>query len=183
MTRRRLLTLAALIAAFVSVWMSVRLLNPDVPESSEGADVVEPILKSEPILPYPQAVRVNLLIHDLKPDHGAGGRSSNPNGVNLTAAQTGEFSLSVRKFTLLNDGSVGATACFEPHHFFRYYDAKGSKIGEISVCFCCGNSQFSPVVLQSSSKTWVDVDIDKAERFVKKIGLPTDMHCQKNDPT
>jgi hypothetical protein len=179
MEKRRLLVLAVLLALFSSAWFSYQLLShaSNDKETDEALNLIEPVTKSEPISPYPNATSVNLLIHDLQPDHGSGGRSSNPLGTILTKVQRAEFDQSVRKITLLNDGSVAAVACFDPHHFFRYYDATGQKIGEISVCFCCGNSRFDPVLRKRADKQWIDVDIDMAERFVKKLGLPTDMHC------
>lgn len=179
MERRRLLILAVLLALFSSAWFSYQLLSPasNSTETDQALDLIEPVTKSEPISPYPNATLVNLLILDLEPDHGTGGRSSKPQGTFLTKEQRAEFDLSVRKITLLNDGSVGAVACFDPHHFFRYYDATGKKIGEISVCFCCGNSRFEPAVKKLTDKQWIDVDVDMAKRFVKKLGLPTNMHC------
>jgi hypothetical protein len=177
MVRRQLLVLAVFLAVWMSGWLSYRLLYPVAEDANEEPGFVEPVTKSEPINPYPNAVSVNLLVHDIEPDRGAGGRSSKPQGTLLTDAQRAEFDLSVRKITLLNDGNVGAVACFDPHHFFRYHDATGNKVGEIAVCFCCANTRFDPVIETRSDKQWIDVDIGMAERFIKKLGLPTNMHC------
>jgi hypothetical protein len=148
-------------------------------QAKDEAKPVEWVTRSEPLRPYPKATRINLLIYDLAPEYGDGeGRSSKPSGTNLTDQQRREFEKSVRKITLIKEGEGGSeAACFDPHHFFRYYDKADKKVGEIAICFCCSNTRETPQLVFPTATVWSDIDIDQAEQFVKSLGLPNDVHC------
>lgn len=70
------------------------------------------------------------------------------------------------------------TACFIPHHFFRYYDNTGKQIGEISVCFCCsGVSVSGPSNVRLTDDNDLRANYPALERFVASLGEPIDVGC------
>jgi hypothetical protein len=70
-------------------------------------------------------------------------------------------------------------ACFIPHHFFTYYDAKGRKLGQISICFCCsGTGVEGPSGIKMRKDQWLSADYDKVKEFVGSLNLPTNVQCQ-----
>ena len=70
------------------------------------------------------------------------------------------------------------TACFVPHHWFRYFDAKGNQIGEVAVCFCCFQVSIDPAPASAySSDHIVSGDMQKLEKLVHELGQPTNIAC------
>ena len=69
-------------------------------------------------------------------------------------------------------------ACFVPHHFFAYYDAKGKELGEISICFCCAGAAVQGASgIEMKKDQWLSADFGELKKFVRSINLPTDVQC------
>lgn len=122
---------------------------------------------------FPEATEVRLFVETAI---GADGKSvfSKPSGLKLSPKQRAEFESSLT----VQPQPQESAACFIPHHFFRYSNAKGRVIGEIEVCFCCagvavsGNSNIPIGPDQELS-----ADYGKLEAFVRSIGEPTQVQC------
>ena len=74
-------------------------------------------------------------------------------------------------------------ACFIPHHFFAYFDPKGRKLGEISICFCCSGAGVkgeSGIAMQKNQ--WLGADFDKLKILVRSLNLPTNVQCGPSQP-
>jgi hypothetical protein len=169
------------IAAFSAIWWGLPPIANWLLDSGVKLQQPEMITRAEPLRPYPDAVRVNLRVNDLLPDREThDGNSTNPSGRNLTNAERAELENAVSRIILVKDGTDdrGMNACFEPHHFFRFYDAQDRQIGEIAVCFCCWNTRENPEVIKATSNQWSEIDIEKLEKLVQKMGLPTEVNCQ-----
>lgn len=70
------------------------------------------------------------------------------------------------------------TACFIPHHFFRYFDSKGKQVGEVEVCFCCaGTTASGSDKLDPKSDEMLSADYKALEKLVLELGEPTDILC------
>ena len=180
MTRRRLLILAAVLIAVVNVWLARDYLHnlASTPES-ESRDDRPPVTKLEPVAIYLMATRVNLLIKNSLLNGPE--VSTNPKGVDLTTAERQEFEQSIKKSVTVRQAgkdypSGSDAACFIPHHFFRYYDAKGRKIGEVEICFCCTGGVASPSLTTRNDEHEV-FDVERIKALVKKMKLPTDVSC------
>lgn len=70
-------------------------------------------------------------------------------------------------------------ACFVPHHFFRFYDSRGSKVGELSVCLCCSGIQADPTLLHDPNSElgfdyWAVADI------IRELGYPINIDCDED---
>lgn len=69
-------------------------------------------------------------------------------------------------------------ACFIPHHFFRYYDSGGKKVGEVAVCFCCeGLLTSGSKALETEDRAMVGADYPRLKALVAELGEPTDVFC------
>jgi hypothetical protein len=125
-SKRRLLILAALLLAFVNIWLASGYLTSLLPaKKSLSLDDSPPITRKEALAVYSSAVRVNLLIND-RFDERRGEFASNPDGIDLTVAQREELESSIKKTVIIRPAGedyAGETvaACFIPHHFFRYF--------------------------------------------------------------
>ena len=179
MTRRRLLIFAVILLALVNFWFAYNYLVGLLPETKlVPLDARPAITRQEPLSVYPTAERVNLLIRD-KYDEKRGEYSSNPIGVDLTNAQRTQLEDSFKKIVIVRPAGIGypvgsEAACFIPHHFFRYYDATGMKIGEIKICFCCAGGSATPSLADDQG---VFFDVDAIEQLVEEMKLPTDGNC------
>lgn len=140
-----------------------------------------PLTRSEPIRPYSEATRIELVVREeWDEDSKVLGRKTltKPERERLEAALTREVFL--READINDPGT--AAACFIPHHFFRYYDAAGKQIGELSVCLCCGGVDANPRVIPEGSRDYLDVRIRLVEKLVADMGLPTDVGCFRPPP-
>ena len=143
---------------------------------------LEEVIQKEPVRPFPEATTVRLFI-----DSGKYDRSGNPvylvaKGRTLIEQQRKQFEALLRVETPINvppDSDYWVLeACFIPHHFFRYYDAAGRKLGEISVCFCCSGVAMDPASqLGLHDEQRFAADYGKLERLVASWGEPTDIEC------
>jgi hypothetical protein len=57
-------------------------------------------------------------------------------GVPLSPAQVARLKLAFAE----PSGEQGAAACFNPRHGFVFYDAKGTVVGTLDICFECTNT-------------------------------------------
>lgn len=126
---------------------------------------------------FPQASEVRLFVET---DVDANGKSvfSKPEGLKLspTERQAFEASLVVEP---VPDMVIG---CFIPHHFFRYFDTSGRKVGEIAVCFCCGGVVPSGAAnIPIAKDQRLGTDYKKLEAFVRSLGEPTQVQCGTTD--
>ena len=180
MTRRRLLALAVVLLAVVNVWFAQDYLRNLVSTPKiESRDERPPVTKLEPVAIYPMATRVNLLIKNSLLNGPEA--STKPGGVDLTTAERLEFEQSIKKSVTVRPAGKdypgeGADACFIPHHFFRYYDAKGTKIGEVEICFCCTGGAATPSLTKRNDEPEV-FDVERIKALVRKMKLPTDVSC------
>lgn len=120
--------------------------------------------------PFPGATSVRLFVNS---------RGANPvptGGILLTPAQRREFEAALHDKQPPPPEDRDLAACFIPHHFFRYYDARGAQMGEVAVCFCCGGVALRPT--DGADRTFT-TGYDRVERLVKSMGLPTDVNCDE----
>ena len=180
MTRRRLLILAVALLAVVNVWLAQDYLrNLLSTPKIETRDERPPVTRLDPVAVYPSATRVNLLIKNSLLNGPEA--STKPEGVDLTTAERLEFERSIKKSVTVRQAGKdypggSDAACFIPHHFFRYYDAKGGKIGEVEICFCCTGGVASPSLTTRNDEHDV-FDVSRIKTLVKKMKLPTDVNC------
>lgn len=154
---------------------------PDIPKGAVVKDG-RVILKT-PALVYPEATMVKLFV--------SAESNFNPvfkesDGIILTDAQRAKVASAfsyIDVLEVINSDERVFAACFDPHHFFRYYNTSGKLIGEVQVCFCCGNTFSKPQVFTNElyaahddKKTW---EIDQAVLYslVKEMGLEPDVGC------
>lgn len=123
--------------------------------------------------PFPDATEVRLFVQTGYSDDYEPILSS-PRGVILSDEQRQSFedTLSIAA------APAEAYSCFVPHHFFRYFDADGDQVGEVSVCFCCVgvDASGSDALLHNQSEI-IDADFDELEHLVTSLGEPTDVLC------
>ena len=136
--------------------------------------------------PYPEAVRVNLLVGDKAVrtsfEEKDLRKSSQPEGYDLTDAERRQFENSIQGVKIRNAGPdtpmMSMSACFVPHHFFRYYDRSDNLVGEISVCFCCYDYRAAPKLTSIAPVDYVEMDFETVENLVAEMGHPTDIACE-----
>ena len=126
--------------------------------------------------PFPQATEMRLFVETAR---DAGGRPvfGMANGRKLSSKQRQAFEASL----IVEPLPDSVDACFIPHHFFRYFDAKGRKVGQVSVCFCCSGvavSDGSNIVVGKDQQ--VGADYTKLEAFVRSLGESTEAQCSSN---
>lgn len=123
---------------------------------------------------FPTAIEVRLFVDTEEQDASDGRTVSRESGLKLSVAQRAEF----ESLFYVDSAERAFAACYIPHHFFRYYDANGKQIGEIAVCFCCGQTQMEPASgMKLASNEYFDADFGKLEKFVQQLGKPTDIQC------
>lgn len=59
-----------------------------------------------------------------------------------------------------------SVACFYPHHAFAFYDEKGQRVGDIDICFLCGNYGGQP---EGFADTW---DLKSIATILKDLDIP-----------
>jgi hypothetical protein len=180
MATRRLLLIAVLLLAIVNIWYFSGYLRSSIfQQKAERLDVRPPVTRLESLTVFPAATRANLLIKNSTltgPE-----RLTNPNGVDLTVLQRGEFQGAIKKRVTVRPAGkdhpiASGSGCFIPHHFFRYYDASGKKVGEIEICFCCEGGSAIPSLTPRNDESEV-FDIERIKALVKSMNLPTEVGC------
>lgn len=89
-----------------------------------------------------------------------------------------EASLSLNE----NYGKEGVAACFDPHHFFQYFDSDHRKIGTVSVCFCCGGIEVHGMdgkLLFGQGR--LNIDLAKVKALIHAMGEPTNIACVREE--
>lgn len=148
------------------------LTQPD--PSNAAASFATPFKDRRVTNPFPAATEVRLFVEvaytkDNKPI------LSKRKGVLLNAAQRKAF-----------EDSLAITAapeydmmCFIPHHFFRYYDASGKRVGEVAVCFCCdGVAASGSKALDTPNGATLSANYQQLKKLVAGLGEPTDILCE-----
>lgn len=149
-----------------------RLEPTSVVQDIDGAVPVH----DAPVRPYPKATSVRMFVGTGEYVGSEPVLVSNT-GHLLTPAQRREF-----ESTLFRRVSLGAplsvVGCFDPHHHFKYYDQAGNLIGQVDVCFCCGNASASPELVRRSSYETFEFKYDELKSFVKRLRYPTNVACE-----
>ena len=138
------------------------------------------IIRVSAVRPFPEAASVRLFVEE-----GANGKTvevGKPNGLLLNAQQRLQYEKTLEVWTavqLSSDSDFDVrTMCFLPHHFFRYYDRTGRKIGEVAVCFCCHKVEMTPKGRLPLAKNQKFVfHPEKLEPLLKSWGQPTQVGC------
>lgn len=145
---------------------------------SQGA--VEPAQTGEQVLiasaavaPYPDAVEVRLFVST-----PAGTEQVEARKLSLPERQAFEQTLKLNNY---DRGPEYAAACFVPHHFFRYFDAAGKQVGEISVCFCCGGTASTPTIAaplpKDATYQVLGVKYDDLATLLKSWDVESEIGC------
>lgn len=145
-----------------------------------GQGAVEPTQTGEPVLiasaavaPYPEAVEVRLFVST-----PAGAEQVEARKLSVPERQAFEQTLKLDSF---DRGPEYAAACFVPHHFFRYFDAAGKQVAEISVCFCCGGTASTPNISaplpKGATYQVLDVKYDALEALLKNWNVESEIGC------
>jgi hypothetical protein len=137
-------------------------------------------LRIDRVRPFPNAKEVRLFVDTGKPDRSGHVVYARPDGRTLTPGQRQQFEKLLRVETPIkvppNSEFWLVAGCFMPHHFFRYYDASGHQVGEVSVCFCCSGVEIDPnPQLKNGQK--VEADYIKLKALVSSWGERTDVAC------
>jgi hypothetical protein len=84
-------------------------------------------------------------------------------GIRLNNSQVAKLCDAVHG---LRPAPTWEAACFNPHHAFLFYSATGDIVGEIDICFQCGNKYGKP---DGYATTW---DLPAIEAIFKELNLP-----------
>jgi hypothetical protein len=156
----------------------------EAPGSKENAsqvasDVyVEPeLLKTEKLRLWPEAASVRLFVEDIPFDEiGPNGNGmTNPAGTILTKAQQVLVTNAVRRETYSDYPAMAG--CFVPHHFFRFYDARGRQLGELEVCYCCGGIQLNSSPHDLADRQLWGFDYDGVAKMMAEMGISSKVQC------
>ncbi len=177
MTTRRtiLVALVAALAVANFAWLAISRSA-----KNEQAAVTEKVAISAPSKPFrnpfPSASDVRLFVNTDYDDKGEP-IYSKPKGRILTASQRAELESLIAVYTISPDDVF--TACFIPHHFFRYFDKAGNLVGEVAVCFCCtGVQQSEGSSVRLAEDQMLGADFGKLQSFVASLGERTDVQCE-----
>ena len=149
--------------------------------SCDPAPVAENATEVAPSKPasnaFPDATEVRLFV-ETRLDADGDPVLSKPNGLKLNPTQRAQF----ESYLVVEPIPESMTACFIPHHFFRYFDAKGRKVGEIEVCFCCGGVAVNgKAAILVAKDEHISADYRKLEAFVRSLGESTQVQCDAAD--
>lgn len=98
-------------------------------------------------------------------------------GLPLTRAQRDILDRSLMRHRLLPSESVATPACYDPHHVFRYFDAKGEHVGTLEVCYCCRQVRvYATDQGLNEGEVW-EFDFEGAAAILKAMDVPTDINC------
>ena len=126
--------------------------------------------RHDAVHPFPQAAEVRLFTAHTDQNM----KVTYDKGRSLTAAQRRAYEALLYVQT---DGDLSVAACFDPHHFVRYYDAKGKKIGEVAVCFCCGGVEMTPSNWHLRDNQLFTFNYVKLKALIASWGVDTDIDC------
>ncbi len=141
--------------------------------SNASAVAAKPFQDRRVTNPFPQATQLRLFVEVGYTDAGKP-ILSKAKGVRLNAAQRKAFENSLKIIAAPEEES----ACFIPHHFFRYYDASGKQVGDVAVCFCCyGVGASGSKALEPPDGAMLSADYQSVKALVAALGEPTDVLC------
>lgn len=132
-----------------------------------------------PVRLWPEATEVRLFVEDMPYDQAeaSGKTMTNPAGTRLTKAQRAILDTALRRHRMTEEESNWVAACFVPHHFFRYYDAGGNKLGELALCYCCkGVSPSSYFPALRYDEIW-EFDYDRIKAMMAAMGISSQAQC------
>lgn len=123
--------------------------------------------------PFPEAAEVKLFV---AMDFGSDGPIyKNTQGVRLSAKQRKKFEGALK----IEPAPESMDACFIPHHFFRYFSADGTQVGEVEVCFCCeGTLARGSQFLEAPNGEILGADYPEVAKIVEVLGEPTQIGCE-----
>jgi hypothetical protein len=139
-----------------------------------------------PVHPFPEAALVRLFVETNYDEKTDAPIYDDPKGLLLTPDQRQRYEALLSVQTPINlppdDPFFMMSMCFDPHHFFRYYDRAGKKIGEIAVCFCCSGVSITPSSrLRRTDQQRLEADYDKLKALVKSWGAPGNVLCGEDE--
>lgn len=131
--------------------------------------------RETPISPlFTEATSVRLFLEQYPNEAQFEWDRKHPNGIEINAAQRKQ--LNEAMYIETNDDK-SFTACFIPHHFFRYFDKSGKQIGEISVCFCCQQVRIEPFGKKLNANQYVEARYTDIAKLVEELGVSTRVNC------
>jgi hypothetical protein len=165
MTRRAALSLL-LAAALAACGSNAAPADRQAPAAADAVGG-----SRRPVRPYPQAAEVRLFTAEtgelMEPIF-------DPKFLKLTDAQRRAYE---QLLYVQTGGDLSVAGCFEPHHFFRYYDGKGKQVGEVAVCFCCGGVESDPNFLHLRDDQLFKFDHARLRALITSWGVRTDIGC------
>jgi hypothetical protein len=97
-------------------------------------------------------------------------------GPRLNGQQRSRLQSAIYIETIGPDATMDA--CYIPHHWFRYFDAKGNRIGEVAVCFCCSQIRIDPQPYRAYFPNKImSGNYRKLEGLVRELGQSTNIGC------
>ena len=177
--------------AMIAVWTALLLsmgvsLSLATGSSASDEEFVasppsKPSLGAAPVRPWPHASEVRLFVADLSYDEQkrTGNWTSRPEGIRLTAAQRAiiDESVFLHRLTKQEWSKRVYTACFVPHHFFRYYDRSGRQLGEIQICYCCQGIDTAPALRATDAYDEWQFDFERVHKMLEGMNIPTNINC------
>jgi hypothetical protein len=163
----------ALLAAALAVAACERKVDTIAQPDPSNTAAAKPFEDRRVTSPFPQATQLRLFV---EVDYTDAGKPilSKAKGVRLNAAQRKAFENSLKIIAAPEEES----ACFMPHHFFRYYDASGKQVGDVAVCFCCyGVGASGSKALEPPDGAMLSADYQSVKALVTALGEPTDVLC------
>lgn len=74
--------------------------------------------------------------------------------------------------------TISATACFIPHHRFRFFDGDDREVGHVDVCFCCANVSSTPDLV-ADGPLHLTADYEALGAVVRELGSSTEADCDE----
>jgi hypothetical protein len=164
------------------IWLCLAALGCDSSRAKKDETKSEAVITKTQLTIYPDAKSVILYVSaDPQPDKSGRFIISHTKGIQLTTDQRKRFESAFYRANLLSGTNQREiAACFQPHHFFTYYDAAGRQIGEIQVCFCCNQvAMFPDIAPESTSSSWNDQDWKVLNELLVSMKVPADFHCDR----
>ena len=160
MSATRILALLATALAAAACERKIDTIAQPGP-SNATASIAQPFQDRRVTNPFPQATQLRLFVEVDYTDAGKPILSKAfENSLKIIAAPEEE------------------SACFMPHHFFRYYDARGKEVGDVAVCFCCyGVGASGSKTLEPPDGAMLSADYQSVKALVAALGEPTDVLC------
>jgi hypothetical protein len=100
-------------------------------------------------------------------------------GVPLTKAQRAILDRSLTRYRLRPSESDATPACYDPHHFFRYFNSKGEQVAEFQVCYCCRQVRVHASDQNAREGEVWRFDFAGVAAMLKDMDVPTDIGCRE----